>query len=166
MYGCDESQKEKIIRQLDKLELAYNHPTLLPGLIAELERSRLIERVENLLDSFALRADNELDLNMDKTKMGAFLKLCYESRDLINQMKAVRRQSAKMVTQTARFGKSICPNRRKGQLPVVSRTQGTLRQAGQRINLRLNEISSEYDDRINDCNMVIDNMSLTMQTAS
>ena len=166
MYGCNDSQKEKIVRQLDKLELAYNHPTLLPGLIAELERSRLIERVEGLLDNFALGANHELDLNMDKAKMGTFLKLCYESRDLINQMKAVTRQSAKMVTKTAMFGKSICRTRTKSRLPVVSKTQRMLRQAGQRINLRLNEISSEYNDRINDCNMVIDNMSLTMQTVT
>lgn len=150
IYGCSERQKREIIQRLDTVDLAYNHPILPSGLLAELERIRLVGRVDDLLDGFALKAssDQELDLDMDKSKMATFLKLCYESRDLINQIKAEKRQLNVMATRT-----------------TILKSRKHLRRAGRQINARLGDICSEYDDKLNDCNMVIENMSLTMQTA-
>src|SRR5436305_3098751 len=106
MYGCSETQKQRIIHRLRTLDLAYNHPTSLAGLVAELERIRLFGMVDNLLDNFALRAwaDRELDLDMDKAKLSSFLKLCFESRDLMNQLQAVKKQLVKMTVETTKFG--------------------------------------------------------------
>lgn len=166
VFGCSEEQKKEIIRRLDTVDLVNNHPLLLPGLIAELERIRLVGRVDNLLDNFALRAsaDQELDLDMDKTKLATYLKLCYESRDLINQMEADKRQLTKM--KTTKFGNTIASKNTGEQFPVIPISRKRLRLAGQQINARLDEIFSEYSDKINDCKMVIENMSLTMQTVS
>jgi hypothetical protein len=167
IYGCNEKQKKYIIQRLETLELAYNHPTLLPGLLVQLESIRLIGMVEELLDKFALRAwvvDRELDLDMDKTQLSSFLKLCFESRDLRNQIQAVRKQLDKMVTETTKIGELMSQKRVEDSLATGEGKR--LKSAGEQIILQLGEIANEFDDKINDCNMMIDNMSLTMQTAS
>jgi hypothetical protein len=165
MYGCSETQKQRIIHRLRTLELAYNHPTLLTGLVVELERIRLFGMVDNLLDNFALRAwaDRELDLDMDKAKLSSFLKLCFESRDLMNQLQAVKKQLVKITAETTKFGALISLN--SGEDLLAPGCQKRLKGAGEQINAQLDEIHTEFDDKINDCNMMIDNMSLTMQTA-
>ena len=166
VYGCSETQKQRIIRRLDTLELVYNHPTLLPGLLAELERVRLFGMVDNLLDNFALRAwaDRELDLDLDKAKLSSFLKLCFESRDLMNQLQAVKKQLVKMIAETTKFGELI--SQKSVDDLLAPGFQKRLKCAGEQISSQLDEISTEFDDKINDCNMIINNMSLTMQTAS
>jgi hypothetical protein len=166
MYGCSETQKQRIIHRLGTLELAYNHPTLLPGLLTELERIRLFGMVDNLLDNFALRAwaGRELDLDMDKAKLSSFLKLCFESRDLMNQLQAVKKQLVKMIAETTKFGELISQKSVDDLLALGFPKR--LKCAGEQINSQLDGIQTEFDDKINDCNMIIDNMSLTMQTAS
>jgi hypothetical protein len=166
IYGCSEAQKQQIIRRLDTLELASNHPTLIPGILAEMERLRLVGMIENLLDNFTLRAwpVHELDLNMDKAKLSSFLKLCFESRDLMNQIQSVKKQLVKMAAETTKFGESISQKSAEDFLPPGFQTR--LKCAGGQIGSRLDEILNEFDDKINDCNMIIDNMSLTMQTES
>ncbi|KAN0120384.1 hypothetical protein V8E51_002592 [Hyaloscypha variabilis] len=168
LYGCNEEQKEQIIHRLETLDLSYNHPMLLPGLLAQLERIRLVGMVDNLLDKFVLRGrvdrgfDRELDLDMDQTKLSSFLKLCFESRDLVNQIQAVKTQLAKMATETIKFGELIS---KKYVEDVLSPDEEKrLKSAGEQIVSQLREISDEFDEKVNDCKMVVDNMSLTMQT--
>jgi hypothetical protein len=136
-------------------------------LLAELSRNRLVSRVDNLLDNFVLRAssDQELDLDMNKIKLATFLKLCYESRDLISQIESEKRQLTKMSAKTSKVCSMISQNNSNDKLLELPETRKCLRLAGQKISSRLEEILNEYDDKINDCNMVIENMLLTMQTA-
>ncbi|KAE9363918.1 hypothetical protein N431DRAFT_550606 [Stipitochalara longipes BDJ] len=153
LYGCNEEQKEQIIHRLETLDLAYNHPMLLPGLLAQLERIRLVGMVDNLLDKFVLRG---------RTKLSSFLKLCFESRDLMNQIQAVKKQLAKMATETIKFGELIS---NKCVEDILSPDEEKrLKSAGEQIVSQLSEISDEFDEKVNDCKMVVDNMSLTMQT--
>lgn len=212
VYGCNESRKQKLVQRISSVDLAYNHPTLLAGVLAELERVRLSSMVESVLDRFELRAwrETELDLDMDKAKMASSLKLSFESRAIVNQMQMLKPQLTKMRAETARFADSMLPklemkegetlakNRdgdgipRKRLQPTFSQeqlrwesetlannsddegiptkqlqptfSQEQLRRAGELIASRLDEISTEFDDKINECKTIIDNMSLTMQT--
>jgi hypothetical protein len=166
IFGCSESQRIEIVRRLKTIDLSYNHPVLLPGMVAELERIRLISSAEKLLDRFVFRAlpDQDLDLDMDKATMANSLKLCFESRDLINQMEAEKRQLAKMMTRTNRLGDTLYSMKTKSSSAINHRLRKRLRQAGHQISTRLGEISHEYDERTSDCNMILENTSLTMQT--
>jgi hypothetical protein len=143
---------------------------LLPGLLAQLERIRLVGMVDNLLDNFVLRGridrgfDRELDLDMDQTKLSSSLKLCFESRDLVNQIQAVKKQLAKMAAETIKFGELI--SKKCVEDMLSSDEEKRLKSAGEQIVSQLSEISDEFDDKVNDCKMVVDNMSLAMQTAS
>ncbi|KAH8805504.1 hypothetical protein F5884DRAFT_679762 [Xylogone sp. PMI_703] len=163
IYGCNEKQKQQIMHRIEAFNLAYNHPILLPGLLAELERIRLFDQVDSLLDNFTFRAwaERELDLDTNKAKLTSFLKLCFDSRELIDQMQSVKKQLAKMITEITKFGESLF------QQPMNNSTVlefERLKLAGNQISSRLDEILSEFDDKIDNCNMIIDNMSLTMQT--
>jgi hypothetical protein len=156
VYGCSDKQKLDIIRRLDATKLGYNHPILLAGMIAELERIRLNDQVEALLNGFALKAGSDQDLELDMTKEVTltFLKSCFESRELLKQIKAARWQLKKMIARITQIENKTC----RGMIG------GTVSQAGQEIISRLQEIFIEYKDKIIDCEMVIDNMSMTMKT--
>lgn len=157
-------QKTQVIRRLEALDLTYNHPLLIPGLLAELERIRLFGLIDKLLDNFTLRAwiDRELDLDINKAKLTSFLQLCFESRELINQIQAVKKQLSKMSVEIIKF-KDLTTQPVDDPLALESER---LRCAGELISAQLEEISTEFDDKINDCSVIIDNMSLTMQTVS
>ncbi|KAK3490444.1 uncharacterized protein B0T23DRAFT_381794 [Neurospora hispaniola] len=217
-YGCNERQKEDISRRIRSCDLKHNHPLLLPGLFFELERIRLVDQVENLLDNFELRNNYEynqlekvggargLDLDMDKKRMTDVLKSTYRSRELVSLIMAVKRQLKKFetamdmvetsvksspssafssgcLTRTPSATLSSAPGSRtmsrsttlevnseenytQQGLPRLSGVSGYLRlqRAGRMIRERLQDIMFEFDDKINDCHLVKDNMSLTMQT--
>lgn len=217
-YGCNKRQKEDISRRIRSCDLKHNHPLLLPGLFFELERIRLVDHVENLLDNFELRNNYEynqlekvggargLDLDMDKKRMTDVLKSTYRSRELVSLIMAVKRQLKKFetamdmvetsvksspssafssgcLTRTPSATLSLAPGSRtlsrsrtlevnseenytQQGLPRLSGVSGYLRlqRAGRMIRERLKDIMFEFDDKINDCHLVKDNMSLTMQT--
>ncbi|KAJ4416336.1 hypothetical protein N0V85_002318 [Neurospora sp. IMI 360204] len=215
-YGCNERQKEDIVRRIRSCDLKHNHPLLLPGLFFELERIRLVDQVEDLLDNFELRNNYEynqlenvggargLDLDMDKKRMTDVLKSTYRSRELVSLIMAVKRQLKKfeaamdMVETSVKTSPTFSPgrltripsatlssapgsrtisrattlevngeeNHTQQGLPELSSVSGYLRleRAGRQIRERLQDIMFEFDDKINDCHLVKDNMSLTMQT--
>lgn len=217
-YGCNEKQKKDIVRRIESCDLTHNHPLLLPGLFFELERIRLVDQVEDLLDNFELRNNYEynqletpgvargLDLDMDKKRMTDVLKSTYRSRELVSLIMAVKRQMKKFETAMDLVEASVkaspsptfSPPRCLTRIPsatlssaagstTISRAstlygeenqspQGLaqklagaagyvrLERAGKMIRERLQDIIFEFDDKINDCHLVKDNMSLTMQT--
>lgn len=215
-YGCNEEQKEGILRRIKLCNLKHNHPLLLPGLFFELERIRLVDQVEDLLDKFELRNNYDynqlenvsggrgLDLEMDKKRMTEVLKSTYRSRELVSLMMAVKRQLKKFekaldmveasveaspspifspgrLTRIPSATLSSAPgsrtvsrvttlygedNHTQQGLPQLSDVPSYLRldRAGNMVRERLQDIIFELDDKINDCHLVKDNMSLTMQT--
>ncbi|KAM7215571.1 hypothetical protein V8F06_009038 [Rhypophila decipiens] len=102
VYGCNQKQKREAIKRIQACDLAEaHHPLLLAGMLFEMERVRLGDAVDKLLDNFALRgssSDRDLDLDMDKARMTEFLRSCYESRELVNHIKAVQLELGKLIT--------------------------------------------------------------------
>lgn len=166
LYGCSQRQRQDIICRVDSIDPASNHPLLPAGLVTELERIRLGERVDDLMDHFTLKASSaqELELDMDKTKMVAFLKLCYESRDLGNQIRAAKRQIDKMGTCCGTSSKYKIAHKMLIIDLALLNYEERVYWAGEQMRERLDEIHSEYDSKLDDCNTIVENMSLTMQT--
>ena len=126
----------------------------------EMERVRLGDAVDNLLDHFALKgssSDRDLDLDMDRARMTDFLKSCYESREMVNHIKSVQQQLAKLVTATKELPSEDYSS--KTLHPSINLPQTT-----RQMLTRLQDISHELTTKTHDCGMVKDNMSLTMQT--
>lgn len=147
------------------------HPMMMPGIFFELERSKLEESVEVLLDNFALRpdGDNALNLDIGKVEMADYLKSCYKSRELENQIIALKKQLAKLGRETSKFDRSTCKKKIKLDVELGktdSQVREELRTAGREIKVRLDDMVDILDDKINDCRLTVDNMSLTMQTVS
>lgn len=61
LFGCPLSVEAEVIQRLSKANLVASHPLVLPGIFAELERTRHISIVENMIDRLESRI-YELDL--------------------------------------------------------------------------------------------------------
>ncbi|GKT86046.1 hypothetical protein Ct61P_03896 [Colletotrichum tofieldiae] len=175
VYGCSNEQMKDMEKRVLRADEQLEHPLLIPGIFAELERTRLVETVEALVDNFALRSEpsnsvpNADSWSFDSESKGKMaqqhLNLCLESRDLINQISAVKRQLLKLLKEMDIVEQEM------GSLSPESQTRrdhmrGTrLSETGARMRNRIRDILIEYDDKIDDCNMMICNTSLVMQTA-
>jgi len=145
-----------------------------PGIFAEAERVRLSGAIDEILNEFSLqssRADSGdlLDLTTElKPKLMSFLQMSYQSQDLSNVMKSTRQQVIKMVSEADKGTTAATGWKSKGaDIQVKSpsaEAAAQIKLTGERIRVRLKEILNEYDEKINECGMVVTNMSLTMQT--
>ncbi len=76
IYGCNERQKQEIEKRVRVAGDRTKYPLLLLGVLAELERERLVSKADQLLDGFTLRSEhleNRLwnpskDMNNEKTQ--------------------------------------------------------------------------------------------------
>jgi len=170
VFGCDEEQKLHYIKRMGKSAGSSVHPMFLPGIFIEEDRARLCKAIDKILDVFTLQAvhttsKDGLLTNMDNSKMLSFLQVSFQSQDLSNTLKSSRRQIVKMIAETGRTAdraprRSRCDTCRL-DITAVDKDQ---KLTGELIKYRLREILGEYSDRINECGMVVSNMSLTMQT--
>ncbi|KAF6824563.1 hypothetical protein CPLU01_10761 [Colletotrichum plurivorum] len=169
-YGCMEKQMKDIKQRIESAGEQVQHPLLTSDIFAELERNRLVEAVENILDNFFLQSDDlettqwDPDTGMDAQKTHNYLSLCLKSRQLIGHIGTVKRQLSKLVAEideVTEQSKSLSPlDQREGD----SERQQTVAHVGRKMKKRLEDIIREYDDKLDECNMVISNTSLAMQT--
>ncbi|KAF2999573.1 hypothetical protein E8E14_004047 [Neopestalotiopsis sp. 37M] len=172
VFGCTDSQRRQLIKRLRRVRPEIDaHPTLVPGIFFELERARLEECVDELVDDFALKPseDRALDLDMGKLEMVDYLKSCYGSRELGSQIGSLKRQLEKVADETTNIERMLSRNKKKkkkqrSNVSSMPDHSDQLIGAGQRIKTRLEEMCDTLDIKINDCNIMIETMSLTMQT--
>lgn len=159
----------QILQRLEAFDLKYNHPFLLAALLSELERGRLMELFERVLDRCKLRIDFRESgpdgsplVDLSQVEMTSHLGLCLESRELMNQMKISKRPLASIIEENSKLEGSLQQSfhdeRYRSKIPISE-----VISSGKRMSLRLEEISCEYDDKIYECNMILDNMALAMQ---
>ena len=153
-----------------------SHPLLIAGIFAELERERLLNRVEGLVDRFLLRTEalcNETRswrqiLNCQGEKTSDLLQLYNDSRNLVKGLGAVKVQLSKMIDhiQELESFRGQNPHDEKSEnrmLKVERQRRRRIKQIGGRIRERLLEISEEYDRKIDDCRMVMEDLTVTTQ---
>ncbi|KAF7526381.1 hypothetical protein G7054_g10782 [Neopestalotiopsis clavispora] len=172
VFGCTDDQRQQLIKRLRRVRPESDaHPTLVPGIFFELERARLEECVDELLDNFALKPseDRALDLDMGKLEMVDYLKSCYRSREQGSQIRSLKRQLRKVAREITSIEEMLLKKNKKKQKQKteVSSTPGhsdQLIRAGRRIKARLWEMCDTLDNKTDNCNIMIETMSLTMQT--
>ncbi|KAK4447304.1 hypothetical protein QBC34DRAFT_409826 [Podospora aff. communis PSN243] len=173
VYGCNSTQLRGIERRLRSAGRYMSHPLLLAGIFAELERERLIAAVDALVDKFALTSSITEQAKWDptSTQIRDYFTTCIQSRNLADQVKAVKRQLVPFIEELA-----VLENQFHEELKYVrvgvdndmaeagkQRLLNAL-ETGQRIRRRLSDISVEYDDKIDECEMMAQNLPLAMQT--
>ncbi|KAH6856098.1 hypothetical protein B0I37DRAFT_366552 [Chaetomium sp. MPI-CAGE-AT-0009] len=175
VYGCNDSQMDEIWRRMSSASDHADHPLLVVGIFMELDRERLIGMAECLADKFTLGSDILENKSWESTnpKMQGYLEVCLRSRTLIDYIRAVKRQLAKVLVEIDELEKLWHQSKHTGSNENANptadkekrqrKTSGML-QTGEKMKQRIQEMLDEYDDKIDECKKMAQNLSLAMQS--
>jgi ribosomal protein S15P/S13E len=176
IFGCNDQQMKNIMHRLQNSGDAVSHPLLIAGIFAELERERLLNRVEGLVDQFLLRTESLCNetrswrqiLNCQGEKTSDLLQLYNDSRNLVKGLGAVKAQLSKMIDhiqelESFRGQNSHDEKSENRMLKAERQRRRRIKKIGGRIRERLLEISEEYNRKIDDCKMVMEDLTVTTQ---
>lgn len=181
VFGCTEDTRESIAARLENSESASYHPMLITGILAEMERDRhigLVERhVYSLLDRvYALSNEGAISENSklgpEHYPINSWVRVSQLRKGLLTWKGQLR----KMIDHIAELEDNIKARGGRGEgdgfesegTRSSSREfspswRGPCLRAGRRIRKRLLEIVDEYDEKIRECSIVIDGVSLAAQ---
>ncbi|KAI1473112.1 uncharacterized protein F4812DRAFT_411644 [Daldinia caldariorum] len=186
-YGCNDEQSFDIERRLSNAGDAIYHPVLTPGILIELDRKRLVERVDSVLDPFVsfmssaealccTTRDPESILNRDGETTDDLLCLYNSASELTKGIRKIKRQISDMCKHIDELETTYTDIKRKRSL---YRRSGLKKKDGvklhppfiasninTRIRERLSEIEAEYDEKLDECHMVLDGLNFATQMAS
>lgn len=176
VFGCDEEMRESIAARIENSEEASTHPLLILGILAEVERERHLELVRKQVHALLQRVYNLS--NQEQISQSSVLGAEHYSVDswigvsqLRNGLEGWKEQLQKMITHIANLELDIHQRSSFNKvdlktnllLPSKNIWQLSCIRSGRRIAKRLLEIISEYDDKIRECSIVIDGVSLAAQ---
>ncbi|KAH6632299.1 hypothetical protein F5144DRAFT_247604 [Chaetomium tenue] len=175
VYGCNDSQMDEIWRRLWLAGDHTDHPLLVVGIFMELDRERLIGMAESLADKFTLGSDILENKSWDSTnpKMQGYLEVCLRSRTLIDYIRAAKRQLAKVLVEIdglERLWRQSNPKRTvsrarlKAEKGKRQRKIKRMLETGEKMKQRIREMLDEYDDKVDECKKMAQNLSLAMQS--
>ncbi|KAK0746654.1 hypothetical protein B0T18DRAFT_412099 [Schizothecium vesticola] len=183
VFGCSREQEKTVISRLEKAGGDVAHPMLLPGIVAELERKRQFDAVDDMTDELERRI-LELDFETVTTRNQHGTTQGERSR---HKTKAWRDMS---FLRTGLQGqKTLLTRMRKhvDEFPLVAKYQSEtsyrdaetvrseletklldldgdcIKKAGTRMKDRLLELMDEYDEKIRDCLMRVEGMEMATQ---
>ncbi|KAK4160818.1 hypothetical protein QBC43DRAFT_324689 [Cladorrhinum sp. PSN259] len=163
IYGCNDCQAHVLWERIRSAGESLSHPLIFIGIFLELERERLIALADSLADKFTLGSDilETQSWDPNNSKMQSYLGICLQSRTLVDQIRAVKRQIVKVLREIHELEKTW---RSSGAtLEETERNRGMI-QTGQQMKQRIEDMLDEYDDKIDECKMMAENLSLAMQT--
>jgi hypothetical protein len=175
IYGCNDKQTKNIVRRLQNSGETVRYPLLIAGIFTELERERLLDSVEEVVDRFLLRTEalgsktrswGQM-LNCQGEKIGDLLQLYNDSRNLAKGLGDVKSQLLKLLEHIQELESFPRSSNHCGgvanQVPEIDEQKRRIKQTGSRMRERLLEISEEYDRKIDDCKMVMEDLTVTTQ---
>lgn len=171
VYGCNEQQIQEIKKRIRSAGDKTKYPLLMIGIFAELERERLANVTDKLIDKFALlsaRLDSgpwQPSKTMSTEDTQDYLMLCLQSRTIVDNIRPVRRKLFKIISEIDEFGQYFTSRKGEAQ-PDEVRKARRFKKEGVQMKKRLQDIIYEYDDKMEECNMIAGNTALAMQTVS
>ena len=173
VYGCNDSQMTEIWRRVWLAGDHADHPLLVVEIFLEFDRERLLGMADSLADKFTLGSDILKEKSWDSTNpnMQGYLEVCLRSRTLVDYIRAAKRQLAKVSVEIDELGrlwrqsKHMVPNARsKAEKGKRRRKITRMLETGEKMKQRIRKMLSEYDDKIDECKMMAQNLSLVMQS--
>ncbi|KAI1331994.1 hypothetical protein F5Y16DRAFT_407782 [Xylariaceae sp. FL0255] len=171
LFGCTHSQEAYIIRRLHIAYRDSSHPLLLSGIFAEIERKRQHEVFESRISDLELAMpdgsigsmDTEhLEVN-ERKKKAAFLEVLYIKYGL----ESWKTQLAKMIKHSqsleAIYSDPACHLLRRWRDRSRSKTSDQEEKGWKLISRRLFTIFDEYSDKIRECQMRFEGITMTTQ---
>lgn len=158
---------DEIYRRVSKATAAtLYHPMLLVGVFAELERKRQLESVRKQLELLVTRVSALGRHDADWGAGGGHEALISDAIDpwlkvnyLKNGLEDWTEQMDKMVAHVRELGSEDSP-----QPPDIGHRE-MIREEGLRIEDRLQEIMGDYRQKIRECTMISDGMTLATELA-
>ncbi|OIW23935.1 hypothetical protein CONLIGDRAFT_692790 [Coniochaeta ligniaria NRRL 30616] len=188
VYGCTPENINEITGRLKSASYATCHPLLLPGIFAELERKRQFELVEkgvtqrfqfvsNLLqnDTYDWKSRGAKEKDMSTTdSVNLWMAICYVS----NGLKKWKQQLSSMIAHIDELSQRECSETAACSEPGCSPVQPAqdqiqpavsfhraMREGGVMIRERLTAITMEYDEKVRDCDMIMEGMTMATELA-
>ncbi|KAK3322803.1 hypothetical protein B0H66DRAFT_215041 [Apodospora peruviana] len=193
LYGVYPAQGDEIwARLFSALSSSPTHPLLVLGIFLELDRARLISHADSLADEFTLGADVlsseetpwDPSTAKENLKMQRYLRVCLRSRTLADYMGTAKRQLSKVLAEldelellwtTTPTAAAAAPvpagddedylnDKRRDSNDKGKEEEDDLIATGKQMKQRIRDIMDEYDDRMDECGRMAQNLSLAMQT--
>ncbi|KAK1471150.1 hypothetical protein CTAM01_16648 [Colletotrichum tamarilloi] len=180
LFGCTADVEKNVFNRLSRAKDRVCHPMILPGIFAEIERDRMIKVVEKTVDDiegaiFDLGTGNPIEgdtlqeenrINTRRSRRTAWLNTTY----LRNSLRMWQVQLRKMVDHVAQpLGFDHNPpyneNEKSGDNEPRDQKNGCMKTTGTMISDRLNVLIEEFEDRIQDCTMSVEGMTIATQWA-
>ncbi|KAI0376473.1 hypothetical protein F5Y04DRAFT_285913 [Hypomontagnella monticulosa] len=183
-YGCNGDQLSKIEKCLNKAGDAVYHPMLASGMFAELERDRLVGKVNRVLDPYVLSTeslscttrDPQSILNRDGENPDELSYLYHCTAELIKGIQRLQQQNSDMVKHTYELEMTHIAAWRKSKsrkrLGLRNKPNATLginleySNIGIKFRERLSELKAEYDEKLEECEMALKDLKFTTRMAS
>lgn len=177
VYGCDDEAADFLIEQLTGTDHPVFHPMLLPTLLADIERER---HVKLLRKNSGKMGQLTLDLTVNKgqeipksTESSSQLdddeeepiELWQDMSNLQNGFQNWQQQMRRMVIHLERSSNAAAPGSTHYDLEIQKNLE-KLKVPSVRIQKRLEELISEYDEHIRDCATVTGGLKLAMSMVS
>ncbi|KAK4666503.1 hypothetical protein QC763_0047590 [Podospora pseudopauciseta] len=195
---------------------AHRHPLLMLGIVAKLERERLVNLAEKLADQFTLSSDflTEDDSSSEggqgsikHAKMQEYLGICLMSRNLVDHIRSTKRQLLKVLIELDQLeeywlsksyedvfcqrksqhkkveegareaaesegeskallneGPELGDNETSSKVLLEQERKSFIRTSN-KMRQRVRDILDEYDDKVDECKTMTQNLSLAMQAA-
>ena len=186
LFGCPFSIEQQIVNRLSYATTDVAHPLLIPGIFAELERTRQVHIIESAIDEVETRiltvdsSPEEMDAMStsmkeaeNRAKRAQWLDTTYLRNQLVNwntQLKKLASHtdelSDKVFRQQEPDESRTCKQEEVGDSKREERggaSREHLRRVGVKIRDRVQEIIDEYDAKIRDCTMRVDGMAMATQ---
>lgn len=174
VFGCDEEMREAIAARIENSEKSSTHPLLMMGILAEVERERHLALVGQQVNSLLQRVyslSNQGEISQSSV-LGAH-NYSVDSWISVSQLRSGletwKEQLQKMISHIADLEldivRSSCGKTTEIDLSILSKDswQRSCILSGRRIAKRLREIVNEYDEKIRECGIVINGVSLAAQ---
>ncbi|WAO89074.1 Hypothetical protein NCS54_00645000 [Fusarium falciforme] len=173
VYGCDDKAADFLIEQLTGTDHPVFHPMLLPTLLADLERERHVKLLRKNSDKMGqLTLDLTVNKGQDIPKSPESssqldddeeepIELWQDMSNLQNGFQNWQQQMRRMVIHLGRSSNALAPGSTHYDLEIQKNLE-KLRVPSVRIQKRLEELISEYDEHIRDCATVTGGLKLAM----
>lgn len=181
VFGCADSIADEFAGRIRNGEEAWTHPMFLFGLLAEHEKERHKDLVDQKVAQltkrvYALskfqRISPETEINNEHYSVNLWI----EVSQLRTAMEMWKKELIKMIDHIGELEREILissePKQCESPFAESATTLGektwqvSAKEVGRRMQKRLREILCEYDGRIRECTMVLDGMALSAQLVS
>ncbi|KAK1829013.1 hypothetical protein QBC39DRAFT_357823 [Podospora conica] len=184
LFGCSREQEKMVISRLKKAGDDVAHPMLLPGIVAELERKRQFDVVEDMINEIETqiwqltsetvatwnqhdttkaernkqKTQTWLDMSFSRNFLQAQMRLLMRMRKHVSKFPGLIKEQSETASSDSETVTVV-----EGERLLDSDSELRISNAGVRMRGRLLTLIDEYEEKILDCSMRLEGMAMATQ---